>query len=54
MHSEKLNRNINYKLYEQKICVTKSKKDLGMIINSEMKFKDQEAYAVKKANNKKA
>ena len=41
MHCRKLNRNIDYKLYGQKICVRESEKDLGMIINSDMKFKDQ-------------
>ena len=50
MHCGRLNRNIDYKLYEQKIRVTESKKDLGMIVNSYMKFKDQVASADKKAN----
>ena len=46
----RLNRNIDYKLYGQKIHVTESEKDLGVITNSDMKFKDQVADAVKKAN----
>ena len=50
MHCRRLNRNIDYKLYEQKIHVTESEKDLGVIINSDMKFKDQVASATKKAN----
>ena len=40
MHCGRLNRHIDYKLYGQKIRVTKSEKDLGMIINNDMKFKD--------------
>ena len=50
MHCGRLNRNIDYKLYEQKIRVTESEKDLGVIINNDMKFKDQVASAAKKAN----
>ena len=50
MHCRKLNRNIDYKLYGQKIHIMKSEKDLGVIINSDMKFKDQVASADKKAN----
>ena len=33
-----------------KIRVTESEKDLGVIINNDMKFKDQVASAAKKAN----
>ena len=50
MHCRRLNRNVDYKLYGQKIYVTQSEKDLGVIINSDMKFKDQVAYVEKKAN----
>ena len=50
MHCGRLNRNIDYKLYGQKIHVTESEKDLGVIINNDMKFKDQVASAAKKAN----
>ena len=51
MHCGRLNRNIAYKLYGQKLYVTESEKDLGVIINSDMKFKDQAVTsAVKKAN----
>ena len=46
----RLNRNIDYKLYGQTIRVTESEKDLGVIINNDMKFKDQVASAAKKAN----
>ena len=49
MHCGRLIRNIDYKLYGQKICVTESEKDLGVIINSDMKFKDQVVSAAKKA-----
>ena len=49
MHCGRLNRNIDYKLYGQK-SVTVSEKDLGVIINNDMKFKDQVASAAKKAN----
>ena len=49
MHCRRLNRNIDYK-HGQKIRVTESEKDLGVIINSDMKFKDQVASATKKAN----
>ena len=34
----------------KKICVTESEKDLGVIITSDMKFKDQVASATNKAN----
>ena len=34
----------------KKICVTESEKDLGVIINNDIKFKDQVASAAKKAN----
>ena len=50
MHCKRLNRNIDYKLYGQKIRVTESEKDLEVIINNDMKFKDQVASAAKKAN----
>ena len=50
MHCGRLNRNIDYKLYGQKLRVTESEKDLGVIVNSDMKFKDQVASAAKKAN----
>ena len=50
MHCGRLNRNIDYKLYGQKIRVTEPEKDLGVIINNDMKFKDQVASATKKAN----
>ena len=50
MHCGRLNRNIDDKLYGQKIRVTESEKDLGVIINNDMKFKDQVASATKKAN----
>ena len=50
MHCGRLNWNIDYKLYGQKIRVTESEKDLGVIINNDMKFKDQVASAAKKAN----
>jgi len=50
MHCGRLNRNIDYKLYGQKIRVTESEKDLGVITNSDMKFKDQVASATNKAN----
>ena len=41
LHCGRLNRNIDYKLYGQKIRVTESEKDLGVIINNDTKFKDQ-------------
>ena len=50
IHCRRLNRNIDYKLYGQKIRVTESEKDLGVIINNDMKFKDQVASAAKKPN----
>ena len=50
MHCGRLNRNIDYKLYGQKICVTESEKDLGVIINNDMKFEDQVPSAALKAN----
>ena len=50
MHCGRLNRNIGYKLYGQNIQLMESEKDLGVIINSDMKFKDQVASAAKKAN----
>ena len=50
IHYGRLNKNIDYTLYEQKIRVTESEKDLGVIINSDMKFKDQVETAAKKAN----
>ena len=50
MHCGRLNRNVDYKLYGQKIRVTESKKDLWVIINSDMKFKDQVISADMKAN----
>ena len=46
----RLNRNIEYKLYGQKLHVIESENDLGLLMNSDMKFKDQVASAVKKAN----
>ena len=49
MHCRRLNRNIDCKLYGQKIHVTESEKDLGVIINNDTKFKDQVASAAKKA-----
>ena len=45
----RLNKNINSKLYGQKIRFTK--KDLGVIINNDMKFNNQGASVAKKANN---
>ena len=50
MHCRRLNRNIDYKLYAQKIHVMESKKDLGVIIKSDIKLKDQVTSASKKAN----
>ena len=50
VHCGRLNRNIDYKLYGQKLWVTEFEKDLGVIVNSDMKFKDQVASAAKKAN----
>ena len=50
MHCGRLNRIIGYTLYGQKMHVTQSEKDLGVIINNDMKFKYQVASAVKKAN----
>ena len=47
MHCGRLNRSIDYKLYGQKIRVTESEKDLGVIINSDLKCNGQVA---KKAN----
>jgi len=44
-----LNRNIDYNLYGQKIRVTESENDLQVITNSDVKFQDQVASAVKKA-----
>ena len=52
MHCRGLYRNIEYKLYEQKLRVTEPEKDLGVIINNDMKFKGQVASAAKKANYK--
>ena len=49
MHCRKLNRNIDYKLYRQQYVLL-TLKDLGAIINSDMKFKDQIASAAMKAN----
>ena len=49
MHCGRLNRNIDYKPFGQKIRVMESEKDLRVIINSDMKFKDQVAFAAKKA-----
>ena len=48
MHCGRLNSNIDYKFYGQKIHVMESEKDLGMIINSDMKFTDNVASAAKK------
>ena len=48
MHGGRLNINIDYNLYGQKIHVRES--DLGVIINSDMTCKDQVASAAKKAN----
>jgi len=48
MYCGRLNRNSDYKLYWQRIRLTESEKDVGVIINSDMKFKDQVASA---ANN---
>ena len=50
MHCGRLNWNLDYKLHGQKIRVTESEKDLGVIINNDMKFKDQVASAAEKAN----
>ena len=50
MHCGRLNRNIDYKLYGEKVRVTESEKDLEVIVNSDLKFKDQVASAAKKAN----
>ena len=51
MHCGRLNRNIDYKFYGQKIHVMESENDLRVIINSDMKFKDQVVgSAVMKAN----
>ena len=47
MHCRWLNRNIDYKLYEQNIHVMKSEKELGVITNSDMKFRDQVTAATK-------
>ena len=49
MHCGRINRNIDYKLYGQNICVTVSERDFRVIINNDMKFKDQVASAAKKA-----
>ena len=50
MHCGRLSRSIDYKHYGQKICVTESEKDLGVILNSDMKFNSQEASAANIAN----
>ena len=46
MHCGRLNRSIDYKPYEQKICYWSER----VIINSDMKANDQVASAAKKAN----
>ena len=50
LHCARLSRNIDFKLYGQNLHVTESEKDIGVIINSDMKFKDQVSSAAKKAN----
>ena len=50
LHCGRLNRNIEYKIYGQKLRATESEKDLVAILNNNMKFKDQVTYAVKKTN----
>ena len=52
IHCGRLKRNIDYKLYGQKLHVTDSEKDLKVMINSDMKFKDQIAVAANKANKR--
>ena len=47
MHYGRLHRNIDYKLYGQKIRVTESER---LRINNDLKFKYQVASAAKKAN----
>jgi len=50
MHCGRKNPERNYELYGTKLRKTTSEKDLGVIINCDMKFKDQVAAAAKKAN----
>ena len=50
MHCGCNNVNNTYKLYDKEICVTDSEKDLGVIIDKNMKFTSQVASQVKKAN----
>ena len=50
MHCGRNNPERNYELYGTKLRKTSSEKDLGVIINCDMKFKDQVAAAAKKAN----
>ena len=51
MHCRRLNRNIDYKLYGQKIRGTVSEKDVWVIINSDTQFNDEVASAAVKAKS---
>ena len=50
MHCGSKNEKHDYRIYGQLIRKTVSEKDLGVVINPDMKFKDQISAAIKKAN----
>ena len=50
MHCGPKNEKHKYRLYGQEIRKTESEKDLGVMVNADMKFKDQVSAAIKKAN----
>jgi len=50
MHCERNNSNYDYKLYGQKLKETEMEKNLGVVVNRDIKFKDQVSAAIKKAN----
>ena len=51
MHCETNNRKTQYQLYGKVLRETSSEKDLGVIVDKDMKFKSQVAAQTKKANN---
>ena len=51
MHCGINNRKTQYKLYGKILRETNSEKDLGVIVDTDMKFKSQVAAQTKKANN---
>jgi len=50
MHCGSKNEKHEYRLYGQEIRKSECEKDLGVLINADMKFKDQVSAAIKKAN----